>query len=246
MFGNLFVIDETPNLLGDIVIDSHLYILGTSSYSYKEKERQYITWARNRFGNDIEAYKSTINADLVADQIKNLLLFDSHRTVLDLYNSLELNKVSVRKQYANNIHYNRIIAYAVRIKKKITYAKRKYINDIFGRQGVFIADTIYLGHKELYTKINEPCAICLTEYNRIDSARLNNCKHELCLSCANKWIPTHKSCPLCRIKTPNFTIYRPMAAAPIGGQGKVGKPIHLGCPRQRVENTLDGDFISFS
>lgn len=245
MFGNLFVIDENPNLLGDIVIDTHLCILGISSYSYKERERQYITWARNQFGNDIDAYKSTLNSELVAGQIRRFLLFDSHRTVLDLYESLELNKVSVRRMHENNIHYKRIILYATRIKKKIAYAKRKYINDIFGRHGVFTSDVIYLGHQELSEKIKDPCAICLTEYKRKDCARLNNCKHELCCSCAQKWIPTHKSCPLCRIRTPIYTIYKPMAAAPIGGQGKVGTPIHLGC-RRETENTLDGDFISFS
>lgn len=46
------------------------------------------------------------------------------------------------------------------------------------------------------------CAVCLSEFNEGDEVRvLPDCMHTFHVSCVDKWLRSHRNCPLCRAQT---------------------------------------------
>ncbi|GLJ38567.1 hypothetical protein SUGI_0786350 [Cryptomeria japonica] len=84
------------------------------------------------------------------------------------------------------------------------------------------------------------CAVCLSEFEENDKARLlPNCNHSFHVDCVNMWFYSHSTCPLCRAnveKQPDESVQTGNRAAEISVMEE-----EVGIDQKAVESTRSGE-----
>ena len=54
------------------------------------------------------------------------------------------------------------------------------------------------GHEEGCDGCEEPCAVCLENFQEGDSVRVLRCRHTFHTECVDRWLAVNRLCPLCK------------------------------------------------